>query len=105
MASYYDDPFLCNIYSDELISVEPEEFDEVQRLIAEERDGWQAYAEWAGHLEPTERDAALEQLAFEREQERRGTVTLSGARLLIKPCKCCKSSPCQREVRLGGIAL
>lgn len=107
MSGYIFDNFLCNIYSDELITVEPSEFDEVQSLMAGD-DGWCAYAEWANQLEETERAAVLEQFTFECKQERLGTSDVNGNRIFInRDCshKGCLSSQCDREVRLGGIAL
>jgi hypothetical protein len=107
MSGYIFDNFLCNIYSDELIAIDPDEFDEVQRLMADD-DGWPAYVEWANQLEETERAAALEQYAFERKQERLGTVSVNGSQILIKrDCNHsdCTSSQCKRAVRAGGIAI
>jgi hypothetical protein len=107
MSGYIFDNFLCNIYSDELIIVDPDEIDEVQRLMAEDND-WLAYAEWANQLEETERAAALEQFAFERKQERLGIDNVNGSPIFInRDCshKECRSSRCSRELRLGGIAL
>lgn len=108
MSSYYLDNFLCNSYSDEHITVDPNEFDEVQRLMAEEEASWTAYCEWANQLEETERAAALEQFAFESRQERLGTVRINGSQVLInRDCNHsdCRSSRCSREVRLVGIAI
>jgi hypothetical protein len=108
MPCYYFFNFLCNSYSDEFITVDPHEYDEVQRLMAEEDSGWSAYNEWASLLEPTEQAAALEQYAFERHQEQISTININGAPILInRDCNHsdCKSSRCSREVRLAGIAI
>jgi hypothetical protein len=107
VSGYIFDNFLCNVYSDELVTIDLDEFDEVQRLMADD-DGWLAYAEWANQLEETERAAALEQFAFERKQEHLGMSDVNGSRVFInRDCthEDCHSSRCSREARLGGIAL
>ena len=104
MSRYIFDNFLCNSYSDELTAIDQ---NEINRLMAED-DGWLAYAEWTAQLEATERAAALNQFAFERKQERLGSVNVSGARIFInRDCNHaeCTSSRCSREVRLMGVAI
>jgi hypothetical protein len=80
---------------------------ELAQLVAE-NDVRQS-DEWASQLEPTEREATLEQLAFEREQERRGMIKLDGRSRIFVNRDCnhsdCRSSRCRHEVRLGGIAI
>jgi hypothetical protein len=80
---------------------------ELAQLVAEDDAGQSD--EWLSQLEPTERRATLEQIAFEREQERRGTVKLDGGSRIFINRDCdhpeCKSSRCEREVRLGGVAI
>jgi hypothetical protein len=105
MSEYYDFNFLSNVYSEETSPVTESEYDDVMRLMAEEDGGWRAYCEWACRLESTEARAALEQRAFERDQERLGSVVVDDAQLLIKLCECCNSSSCKREVRVGGIVV
>ena len=104
MSAYIFDNFLCNSYSDELTAIDQ---DEINRLMAED-DDWRACAEWADQLEATERADALDQFAFERKQERLGSVTVSGARIFInRDCNHadCRTSRCSREVRLMGVAI
>ena len=83
--------FLENVYSDELISVNPDEFDDVQRLMADE-----GYQEFSIELEQelTEQEAWI------------GSEQVSGI-LIKKQCEHtrCPHTRCQREVRLGGIAI
>jgi hypothetical protein len=100
--------FDFNRYSDEFIEVEPHEMEEVQRLIAEEQQALSEYADYLNQLEETERQAALEQLAFEHKQEQLGTVRINDVAIFINPdCSHpdCKSSQCSRDVRIGGIAI
>jgi len=99
--------FLEHVYSDELTPNYLNYIDEVHRLMAED-DGWQSYNQWASQLEETERNAVLEQLAFERKQERLARVNVNSVQLFInRDCnhKDCKSSRCSREIRLQGVAI
>ncbi len=83
--------YLENVYSDELISVDPDEFDEVQQLMAEE--GYHGFS------------IELEQQLDEQEAWI-GSEQVSGI-LIKKACEHtrCPHTRCQREVRLGGIAI
>ena len=83
--------FLENVYSDELISVDPDEFDEVQQMMADE-----GYHEFSIELE----QQLTEQEAW------KGSEQVSGI-LIKKQCEhlTCPHTRCQREVRLGGIAI
>ena len=68
--TYYD-AFDCKINCEELIEVTPEEMAEVNALIAQENEAQQGFNQWLDSLEPTERQAALEQAAFERKEAER----------------------------------
>ena len=43
--------FESNLHSDELITVTPEEMDEVFQIIAEEAEGYKALGEWSEEVE------------------------------------------------------
>lgn len=89
--------FESNVYSDELAAVSETEYDEVMNLMA--ADDFDGYSEWS---------AALEQAEFEREQEKRGTVTTEyGAMLLKRDCshKGCLTTRCSQGATFGGIAI
>ena len=43
--------FDLNVYSEELHGVTESEYDEVMQLMADERDDFDAYAEWSASLE------------------------------------------------------
>ena len=83
--------FLENVYSDELISVDLDEFDEVQRLMA---DG--GYHDFSIELEQQ----------LDEQEAWKGSEQFSGI-LIKKACEHthCPHTTCQREVRLGGIAI
>ena len=83
--------FDVNVYSDELHQVTEAEHDEVMQLMAEEEDGWQGYSEFS---------ADLEEAAWTGAKEFNGV-------LVKKQCehKDCSHFRCEREVRLGGIAI
>ena len=83
--------FLEDVYSDELIQVDPDEFDEVQQQMAEE-----GYHEFSIELE--------QQLA---EQEAWiGSELVSGI-LIKRQCehKHCPHTRCARSQRIGGIEI
>jgi hypothetical protein len=63
MTSYTN--FDSEIYSEECLPVSEAEHDEVMKLLAEEHEAQEGYAVWS---DETERQAALEQKAFEQEQ-------------------------------------
>jgi hypothetical protein len=42
--------FESNVYSEEIYSVDEQEFDEVNTMVAQESD-WQGYGEWSQELE------------------------------------------------------
>jgi hypothetical protein len=83
--------FLENVYSDELITVDPDEFDDVQRLMAEE-----------GYLDfSIELDQQLD------EQEAwRGSKQFNEV-LIKKACEHsdCPHIRCLKSIRLGGIEI
>ena len=83
--------FLENVYSDELISVDPDEFDEVQRLMAEE-----GYHEFSIELE----QHLNEQEAW------KGSEQFAGV-LIKKACEhtSCPHTRCAKAVRIGGIEI
>ena len=68
--TYYD-PFDCKINCEELVDVTPEEMAEVNALIAQENEAQQGFNQWLDSLEPTERQAELEQAAMERREAQR----------------------------------
>ena len=63
---------------------------------------------YAETLEPSERDAMLQQIAFEREQERRAMIRLNQSLMLIKR-ECshseCRSTECDKGTYYGAIAV
>ena len=63
MTSYTN--FDSEIYSEETFPVSEAEHDEVMRLLAEENEAQEGFANWS---EETEQQAALEQEEFEQEQ-------------------------------------
>jgi hypothetical protein len=81
--------FELNVYSEEIYSVDEQELDEVNAMIAQESD-WQGYGEWSQELE-------------------QGTIinTPHGEILINKECAhaSCKTTRCERDVRVGGIAI
>ncbi len=83
--------FDSEIYSEELYTVSESEYDEVMSLMAEDESGWQGYEVWSrGNEESAWRDSK----------------EINGI-LIKKACKhsTCLHTRCQREVRLGGIAI
>jgi hypothetical protein len=83
--------FLEHVYSDELISVDPDEFDEVQQMMAEE-----GYHEFSIELEQH----------LDEQEAWKGSEQFNEV-LIKKACEhlTCPHTTCQREVRLGGIAI
>jgi hypothetical protein len=83
--------FLGNVYSDELIQIDPDEFDEVQRLMAEK-----GYNEFSIELE----QQLTEQEAW------RGSKGFSGI-FIKKACEHsdCPHTRCVKSIRLGGIEI
>lgn len=81
--------FLENVYSDELIFVDPDEFDEVNRLMAEE-----GYHDFSIELEQQ----------LDEQQAWQGSKQVSGI-LIKKACEHsqCSHFKCKRGLRLGGI--
>jgi hypothetical protein len=89
--------FDLEIYSEELALVSETEYDEIMETMA--ADDFDGYSEWS---------ATIEQAEFEREQERRGTVTTEyGAMLLKRDCshKACLTTRCSLGAAFGGIAI
>jgi hypothetical protein len=105
----YYDPFDCKINCEELISVTPEEEAEINALIAQENEAKEDFTTWLESLEESEREAFLEQQAFEKAIEQTSTVNSSQGEILIKrDCshlECSQQSRCKREIRYGGIAI
>jgi len=83
--------FLENVYSDELIFVAPDEFDEVNRIMAEE-----GYLDFSLELEQQ----------LDEQQAWQGSKHLSGI-LIKKACEHsdCPHTRCARSLRLGGIEI
>ena len=81
--------FDSEIYSEELYSVSEQEYDEVMQASAVD-DGWQGYSEWSAELE-------------------QGQIvnTPNGEILINRDCshKTCLSTRCDKDVRVGGIAI
>ena len=83
--------FLENVYSDELIQVDPDEFDEVQQMLADE--GYHDFS------------IELEQLLDEQDAWK-GSEQSSGI-LIKKACEhtSCPHTGCAKALRIGGIEL
>ena len=83
--------FLDHVYSDELIQVDPDEFDDVQRMLAEE-----GYHEFSIELE--------QQLD---EQEAWNGSKKFNEVLIKKVCEhtSCPHTRCAKAVRIGGIEI
>ena len=81
--------FDSEIYSEELYSVSEQEYDEVMQANAVD-EGWQGYSEWSQELE-------------------QGQIidTPRGQILINRDCShaACKTTQCERDVRVGGIAV
>jgi hypothetical protein len=88
--TYYD-PFDCKIQCDEVSPVSAEEQEEVLRLLAEDKGSGQPPDFYLDALEPTERAAVLEQLAFEQEQAPRKVGNWNRRD--------------DREIRIGGMSI
>jgi len=82
--------FDTTIYSEEIYSASEQEFDEVMQMMADERDGFEGYAEWSAELEQGQRVA-----------------TPHGEILINKECShaTCSTTRCEQDVRIGGIAI
>ena len=83
--------FLENVYSDELIQIDPYEFDEVQQLMAEE-----GYHEFSIELEQQ----------LDEQEAWKGSEQFSGI-LIKKACEHthCPHTQCAKAVRIGGIEI
>jgi hypothetical protein len=83
--------FLENVYSDELITVDPDEFDEVQQMMAEE-----GYHEFSIELEQQ----------LDEQQAWNGSKQFSDV-LIKKVCEHsqCSHFKCERGLRIGGIEI
>jgi len=82
--------YLSEVYSEELYAgLNEAEYDEVMNASAVE-DGWQGYGEWSEEIE-------------------QGQIvqTQHGAILYNRDCNhaSCKTTRCERDVRVGGIAI
>ena len=82
--------FESNVYSEELFAgISEADYNEVMTASAVD-DGWQGYSEWSAELE-------------------QGTVidTPRGQILINKECAhpACLTTRCERDVRVGGIAV
>jgi hypothetical protein len=82
--------FDSQVYSEELLSVSETEYNEVMQMMAEESDGFQGYSEWSQEVEQGQRVA-----------------TAHGEILINKECShiACRTTRCERDVRIGGIAI
>jgi hypothetical protein len=65
MTYYYS--FDTSIQCEEFNEVSPEEYDEVMQMLADESDAHEGFGNWS---DETERQAVLEQEAFEQSQEK-----------------------------------
>ncbi len=83
--------FDSEIYSEELYNFTESEFDEVQRLMADE-----GYHDFSIKLEQE----------LDEQEAWKGSEQVSGI-LIKKACEhtSCPHTRCQREIRLGGIAI
>ena len=83
--------YLENVYSDELITIDPNEFDEVQCLMAEE-----GYHDFSLELEQQ----------LNEQQAWQGFKQVSGI-LIKKACEHsqCSHFKCERGLRIGGIEI
>ena len=82
--------YLSEVYSEELFAgISEADYDEVMQASAVD-DGWQGYAEWSQELE-------------------QGQIvdTPRGQILINRDCShsACRSTRCERDVRVGGIAV
>jgi hypothetical protein len=81
--------FESNVYGEELYPVNEQEFDEVMQASSVD-DGWQGYSEWSEEL------------------DRKSIVNTPHGEILIKK-ECshstCRSTRCEKDVRIGGIAI
>ena len=83
--------FLDHVYSDELITVDPDEFDQVQRMMAEE-----GYHEFSIEIEHQ----------LDEQQAWIGSKQFSSV-LIKKACEHsqCSHFKCERGLRIGGIEI
>jgi hypothetical protein len=83
--------FLENVYSDELVQVDPDEFDEVQRLMAEE-----GYHEFSIELEQQ----------LDEKKPWKGSKQFNEV-IIKKACEhpSCSHFKCERSLRIGGIEI
>ena len=96
MSEYYYDAFDCNRHSEEINTVDPDELNEVNRLMAEPEPEWEGYGVWSEEVEAK---------AWEGAQP---VATPHGEILIKKACehKSCPHTHCLRsDLRLGGIAV
>ena len=83
--------FDTEIYSEEFHQVSEAEHDEVMMLMADDEQEWEGYSDWS---------QTVEDAAWTGAKEFNGT-------LIKKACEhtSCPHTRCEREVRLGGIAI
>ena len=83
--------FLDHVYSDELIQIDPDEFDEVQRLISEE-----GYHEFSIELEQQ----------LDEQEAWKGSKQFNEI-LIKKACEhsTCSHTRCVKSLRVGGIEI
>ena len=83
--------FLENVYSDELTQMDPDEFDEVQQMMAEE-----GYHEFSIELEQQ----------LDEQEAWKGSEQIAGI-LIKKACEhtSCPHTRCARSQRIGGIEI
>ncbi len=97
----YHDSFDSQNQCEEIYNTDPAEYDEVQRLMAEDEpdpDGWSGYDDWSRELEESDAWAGAV------------PVETPNGQILVKPqCKRtglhrnCTVYACKRAVRLEGI--
>jgi hypothetical protein len=82
--------FESNVYSEELTSVSETEYDEVMQAMADESKDFEGYGEWSAELE-----------------QGQIVATPHGEILINKECShaACRTTRCERDFRIGGIAI
>ena len=83
--------FLEHVYSEEVFTVDPDEVEEINRMIAEE-----GYTEWSQEIEQE----------LEEQQAWKGSKEFNGI-LIKKACEhtTCNHFRCEKGLRLGGIEI
>lgn len=89
MTSYNN--FEENCYSEEIFPVTEEEYEAVMREMAEDQSANEGFEQYLDSLEESEREAAIEQAAFEAEQDKAKAFNWN--------------KPDPKEIRVGGVAI